>query len=374
MLRVLAFIILIGALALIVLSLLRRTPRRSSRDDRRDDDDGEALALPRPPVPPTHAQPALSREATVRLLHELAFGTELAAHVPAAHVKIVTAAASALQGSAADPRYAPRRPLLLPELVRAVNDSDTTRRELAQMIARDPALVGSLLKLANSPIYRRSAQPIESLERALAVLGTQGARSLVAAALLQPVFKPAVGDTSRFPEIIWEHTQRAAAASELHATVVEGSDPFAAQLVALLFGLGAIVVYRVALDQYAARGAVPDATALASLLDEQVAKVARQIAAGWDLSGRVLDALEEQQPERSEGPASSLGRSLSFGFIVGALSVLRSHDRIDDETGRVALAAAGGDGERFERLWTRLALPPGVEPGFVPSRSTAATS
>jgi HD-like signal output (HDOD) protein len=372
MLRALFFIILVGALALMILSLVRRTPRHSGRDDRRDDDD--ALPLPPPSEPPTHAPRALSRDATVRLLHELAFGTELAPHVPAAHVKIVTAVAGALQGSAADPRYAPRRPLLLPELVRAVNDSDTTRRELAQMIARDPALVGSLLKLANSPIYRRSTQPIESLERALTVLGTQGARALVAAALLQPVFKSTPGDTGRFAEIVWEHTQRAAAAAELHASVVEGSDPFAGQLVALLLGLGTIVVYRVALDQYATRGLTPDATALASLLDEQAAKVARQIAAGWDLSGRVLDALDEQRPERIAAPESSLGRSLSFGFIVGALSVLRSHDRIDEETGRAAFAAAGGAGERFERLWNRLALPPGIEPGFVPSRSTAATS
>ena len=367
MLRVLVFITLIGALALIVLSLIRRTPRHEGDDD-------EPAALPRPPAPPTHAQPALSREATVRLLHELAFGEELAAHVPAAHVKIVTAVAGALQGSAADPRYAPRRPLLLPELVRAFDDSDTTRRELARMIARDPALVGSLLKLANSPIYRRSAQPVESLERALAVLGTQGARALVAAALVQPVFDAKSGDASLFHEILWEHTQRSAAAAELHSTVIEGSDPFAGQLVALVLGLGAIVVYRVAIDQYATRGLAPDATALASLLDEQTAKIARQIAASWELSGRVLDALEEQLPERTQEPESSLGRSLSCGFVVGALSVLRSHDRIDEETGLAGLAAAGGVGERFERLWARLALPPGIEPGFAPSRSTAATS
>ena len=371
MLRALIFIVLVGAFALLILSLLRRTPRQSTREARDDDEPGEPRTLP---APPAHAQPALSRAATVQLLHELAFGTELAPSVPAAHVKVVSAVASALQSSAADPRYAPRRPLLLPELMRAVNDSETTRRELAQTIARDPALVGSLLKLVNSPLYRRGTQPVESLERALTLLGTQGARALVAAALLQPVFKPASSDAGRFPEIVWEHTQRAAAAAELHSTVIEGSDPFAAQLVALLLGLGSIVVYRVALDQYAARGVTPDATALASLLDEQVAKIARQIAAGWDLSGRVLDALEEQQPERIEPPESSLGRSLSFGSVVGALSVLRSHDRIDDETGRTALAAAGGVGERFERLWARLALPPGVEPGFVPSRSTAATS
>jgi HD-like signal output (HDOD) protein len=229
------------------------------------------------------------------------------------------------------------------------------------MIARDPALVGSLLKLANSPIYRRGSQPIESLERALTVLGTQGARALVAAALVQPVFRASSGEPARFHETIWEHTQRAAAAAELHATAVESSDPFAAQLVALVTGLAAIVVYRIALDHYAAKRMTPDPTALASLLEGQTANVARQIAASWQLSERVTEALEEQRPERVERPPSSLGRSLRFGTVVGALSLLRTHDRIDDEAGLATVAAAGGIGERFERLWGRLTWPAEVE-------------
>ena len=186
-------------------------------------------------------------------------------------------------------------------------------------------------------------------------------RSLVAAALMQPVFRHASGDAIKFAEIIWEHTQRSAAAAEQHATAVESSDPFAAQLVALVMGLGAIVVFRTALDQYTARGLKPDATALASLLEAQTAKVAKQIAASWELSQRVIEALEQQQPESVERPASSLGRSLRFGFVVGALSVLRSHDRIDDDAGIATLAAAGGTGERFERLWGRLTWPSEAE-------------
>jgi HD-like signal output (HDOD) protein len=367
--RALLFIVIVGALALIVLSLLRRPARApvDGRPERPEPVEPKAL-----PPPSERADRALSRATTLHLLHELAFETPLEPHVPAEHLKVVTAVANALQAASTDPKYAPRRPLLLPELVRAVNDSDTTRRELAQMIARDPALVGSLLKLANSPIYRRGSQPIESVERALTVLGTQGARALVAAALVQPVFRATSGDSAQFPEIVWEHTQRAAAAAEAHAAAVEASDPFTAQLVVLVMGLAAIVVYRIALDQYATRRIPPDATALASLLDAHTATVARHIASGWELSERVLEALEEQRPERVERPASSLGRSLRFGLLVGALSLLRSHDRIDDEAGLATVAAAGGVGDRFERLWGRLTWPP--EASDATSRSTVATS
>lgn len=355
MIRAFLFIAIIAALALIALSLLRRTPRNSAR---RPVATSEDTALQRAlPAPHAGIERALSRATTMHLLHELAFDAPLEPHVPAEHVKVLTAVAGALQTAATDPRYAPRRPLLLPELVRAVNDSDNTRRDLAQMIARDPALVDSLLKLVSSPIHRRGSQPVESVERALAVLGAQGVRSLVAEALMQPVFRSAKGESARFPQIVWEHTQRSAAAAETHAALVESADPFAAQLVALVMGLGPIVVYRVALDQYTARGLAPNPTAIASLLDEHAAKAARQIAASWELSERMLEALEEQEAERVERPASALGRSLRFGLVVGALSVLRTHGRIDDDAGLATLAAAGGTGERFERLWGRLTWP-----------------
>jgi HD-like signal output (HDOD) protein len=348
---VLLFIVIVAALAGIVLSLLRRAPR-APVEGNDGDDTGMRPALPAPPAVDT-----LDRAAATRMLHELAFAAPLEAHVPAAHVKVVSAVGAALPTAATDPKYAPRRPMLLPQLLRAVNDSDTTRRELAQMIARDPSLVGSLLKLANGPVYRRGNQPIEGIERALAVLGTQGARSLVAAALVQPVFRNVSKDTAQFPEIVWEHTYRAAAAAEVHAASVEGSDLFAAHLIALVMGLGAIVVYRVALDQYAARHLPPDPTAMASLLDEYTATVAQRIAASWELSERVLGALEEQQPSKPDEPESALGRSVRFGLFAGALSVLRTHERIDDDLGLASLAAAGGAGPRFERLWGRLSWP-----------------
>jgi HD-like signal output (HDOD) protein len=356
-LRVLLFVVLIAALAGVALSLLRRTPKTPA--DRSAEETGTRRALP----PPSTAR-ALGREAVRQKLHELAFGGSLAPSVPAEHVKVVSAVAGVLHAAAIDPRYAPRRPMLLPQLLRAVNDSDTTRKELASLIARDPALVGSLLKLANSPLYRRGSQPIEGVERALAVLGTQGVRSLAAAALVQPVFRAAAGDAGRFPDVAWEHTYRSAAAAELHASAVENADPFAAQLLALVMGLATIVVYRVALDQYASRRLVPDAAALTSLLDEHVAEVAHRTAASWELSAQVLEALDDQRPEKIVRPQSALGRSLRFGLTAGALSLLKTADRIDDDTGLVSLAAAGGEGPRFERLWERLTWP---EPERVPS-------
>jgi HD-like signal output (HDOD) protein len=276
-------------------------------------------------------------------------------------VKVAAAIGNALETAATEARYAPRRPMLLPQLLSAVGDADTSRRDLAGMIARDPALVGGLLRLANSPVYRRNAQPVESIERAVTVMGTQGIRSLIAAALVQPVFRTNEGQAGRFPEIAWEYTYRAAAAAEVHALAIENTDPFAAQLLALVAGLGAIVVFRVAADQYAQRSLAPDATAVAALLDEHTMRVARRVAESWELSDRILEALDEQLPGKPVVPSSALGRSLRFGLTAGALSVLRSNDVIDEETGRASLVAAGGIGSKFERMWERFGAPAAEE-------------
>jgi HD-like signal output (HDOD) protein len=348
--RALVFIALVAALAALVLSLLRRAPQRAKPAD------AESGAAPAALAPPPGSK-ALGRDEVLRKLHALAFGAEPRGPVPPAQVEIVAAIGPTISSSATDPRYAPRRPLLLPQLLRAASDDGSSRKDLADIIARDPALVGSLLKLANGPYYRTSSKPVESIDRAVTILGTQGIRSLAAAALVQPVFRASSKDPSRFAEVTWEHTYRSGAAAEVFAFAVEGTDPFAAQLLALVTGLARIVVFRVATDQYAARGAKPDPSALVSLLDEHAPAVAREIAGTWELSDRLLDALDEQL-RGSARPVSDLGRSLRFGVVAGALSVLAAEGAIDEETARASLVAAGGNGKKFDRMWERFAAQP----------------
>jgi HD-like signal output (HDOD) protein len=348
--RAVLFVALVVALAALLLSLLRRAPQRAKPV-------AAGPASTEAALPPSAGSKALGRDELLRKLNGLAFGAEPKGPVPPAQVEIVAAIGPTIEASATDPRYAPRRPLLLPQLLRAASDDSSSRKDLADIIARDPSLVGSLLKLANGPYYRTSSKPVESIARAVTVLGTQGIRSLAAAALVQPVFRASSKDSGRFAEVTWEHTYRSASAAEVFAFAIEGTDPFAAQLLALVTGLARIVVFRVATDQYAARGAKPDPSALASLLDEHSPAVAHRIATSWELSDRMLDALAEQL-RGSARPISDLGRSLRFGVVAGALSVLAAEGAIDDDAARASLVAAGGSGKKFERMWERFAAQP----------------
>ncbi len=327
----------------------------------------------RPPAQPataaTHALPSASGQPgeqgwssaeVFRKFNELAFGgVTLAASPPAKHSSVAVAARAALDSLATDPRYSPRRPLLLPQLMQAVNDSESSRHELTQIIVRDPALTGSLLKLANSTLYRIGPKPVENIERAVALLGIDGIRSVAAAAVVQPVFRVSGGAFARFPELIWEQTMQSGAAAEVHAAIVEDSDPFAAQLLGLVAGLGAIIVFRAVMDGYRERPELqPDPALVAALIEERTPDVSRRVAESWGLSERILEALEDQRAGKELAQMSSLGRSLRFGRLVGALTVLYANEQVDEITAKASMEGNGATGAQIKRIWKRMTKGP----------------
>jgi HDOD domain len=309
-------------------------------------------------TPPEGPQILRHAEIFARLF-ELALGVARpASSVTVGHKEVVEATRFTLQEADTQQRYMPRRPNMLPRVLSASSDDSFSRRDLAALIARDPSLVGNLLKIANSSFYRVTAEPVESVDRAVVLLGTDGIRSLCTAALMQPIFRIGGADFPRFPDIAWEHTFRAANASVPYNFLVEKSDPAAAELLSLVMGLAGIVVFRVALDQYARQPRLrPDAGVMALLLDTHSASVARQIGTSWELSESTLAGLDGQTTGTSKYP-TALGRSLYFGRLVGALAVLRMNHIIDDETGKASIPATDMPEEQLERMWTRLTPKP----------------
>jgi len=325
------------------------------------------------PAPPIQEVVPLSSEAVFAKMHQLSLGAAASGETwPPPHAEVISATADALQESATEDRYTPRRPSLLPQLLRAVNDEEVSRRELVSIISKDPSLVGNLLKMANSPFYRVSTQSVESIDRAVVILGNDGIRSLIAAALAQPIFQIRGGDFPRFPEIAWEHTFRTASATVTHTAIVEKSDPFAAQLLGLVAGMAGIVVFRVALDQYDMRPELrPHAGAIASLLDTQSVLVGKRIASSWGLSDRIAAALDDQTFAVAADKRTALGRSLNFGRLASALAVLHTFQALDDVTAQISLPVAGMPATELTRLWNRLTADQEA-PGRKKARATAA--
>jgi HD-like signal output (HDOD) protein len=273
-----------------------------------------------------------------------------------AHAPVFKAVQQILEKIDAQPQYIPRRPSLLPKLMASVNDPEQSMLEISRIVAQDPALTGNLLRIANSPIYRANSLPVESIERAATLVGVQGIRSIIATALLQPVMTQGTGAYSKFPELVWEHTLYASTTAEAHATQIENAEPFVSQLVGLLYGLSAIVVYRIVRDQFAAHPTLmPDPASFARLLETWVAPTAARIAASWELSERVQYALESQTLAAELQMENALGRSLQFGRVAGALIVLCRVGRISEREARATLVNSAERRAQVEKLWDRFA-------------------
>ena len=309
--------------------------------------------LPEPPVLQPAPGQLLDNTQIVQRLRELEFGVGDWGQMTAAHEQVIAKALTAISDIDTQKRHFPRRPNLLPQIMRAINDEDMSRRQLAAIVARDPSLVGSLLKMANSSLYRVTPNPVESVERAVVILGSDGMRSLVAAAVMQPIFHASVaGNFPRFPELVWDHALRSAHAAIPHAAVVERADAFAAELLCLISGLAEIVLFRLAMEHFTACKQQPDPLVISHLLDSQAALFAWKIGASWELSELMCAALEEQMLDAE--PTTPLGRSLCFGRCAGALAVLHSYGAIDEDTVKVSLPPAGLSPAHLKSMWMRL--------------------
>ena len=245
-------------------------------------------------------------------------------------------------------KYLPRRPSLLPRLMTAINSDSNSMREMAKIIGEDGTLLGGLLQLSNSAFYGvRRHKPIESLEKAVALVGTDGLRSLVATALLHPVMTGTRGPFSSFAEATWEHSQYAASCAEMHAVHIEGADAFSARLLVLLRGLASNTVFRIAREHCAVNDMPP--AAMAKLLDDWVPPMALRIAENWQLPKDLCQVLA--------APAEpGLARSLHFGRLAGALLVLANHGHMRELSARAIVLADDDRRAQVDRLWSRLAI------------------
>jgi HD-like signal output (HDOD) protein len=318
-----------------------RGPRLRTRAGVIKDRQGRREQLPR--CEGAHARIAMRRfmahslDVNLADLRDEATPAELAELEPAARV---------LQDLELQAKYLPRRPSLLPRLMSAISNDSNSMGDMARIIGEDGTLLGGLLRLANSGFYRPSGtRPVENLQKAVALVGTDGLRSLVTTALLHPVMTGGQGPYGSFVEATWEHSQYSAGCAELHAARIEHTDPFSARLLVLLLGLASNAVFRIAREH--CLGARP--AAMASLLDDWISPTALRIAENWELPADLRSALSAPAVA---GPA----RSLQFGRLAGALLVLVNHGHMRELSARAIVLTDDQRRADVDRLWSRLAI------------------
>lgn len=268
------------------------------------------------------------------------------------HAAVLKSVADSIEESVHQRDYFPRRPMLLPKLMQALNDSESTRNDIVRLILEDPALAGNVLQRANSAFYRVTPEPVENVHRAVAMLGVEGLRGLMAAAILQPVFRVPRGYFENFAAVTWEQAELTASASEKCAKMIPDVDPFVAQLLGLLRMLANIVLFRLTMDKYRDEpNVLPRSEVFIKAIQTHRDRMAGLIASTWELTDVSMRTLKEQEQRVSPGQMSPLGRCVYFGELCGALATLAAHGTSTDADAQAILKAQGMDPNLGLALW-----------------------
>ncbi len=134
----------------------------------------------------------------------------------------------------------PPLPRVVPEILRVAARSDACAADLAEVIDRDPAIAGKVLRVANSPFFG-AANDITDTTRAVVRLGITTIQNLVIGLGTADAFGagPASSPAHRN---LWHHAVATAAAADLVARRVRYHRPEEALLAGLLHDIGQLAM------------------------------------------------------------------------------------------------------------------------------------
>lgn len=161
-----------------------------------------------------------------------------------------------------------------------VEDENASARQIADIVATDPALAARLFQIANSPLYR-GGKPIEDLKTAITRLGLNVVRNVVTSLAMQQIFQPTTDALDRRFRRIWEHSTEVAALSSVLAKQYTRLRPDEAMLAGLVHEIGALPILSRAEEEPAL---VEDETRLDGLLQNATGPVGEAILKAWGFS------------------------------------------------------------------------------------------
>ncbi|MEK7779580.1 MAG: HDOD domain-containing protein [Pseudomonadota bacterium] len=130
----------------------------------------------------------------------------------------------------------------LPEAVIRINEliesGDTCNNEIERVILNDPALTAKLLKFANSTYFGFSGK-VDTVQRAVSIIGHKELRNLAIAASVTTTFKDIPSDLLNM-DTFWQHSVACGVIARLLASNVENRERFF--IAGLLHAVGRLIL------------------------------------------------------------------------------------------------------------------------------------
>ena len=144
----------------------------------------------------------------------------------------------------------PPLPAAVQRLCTLLNDSESSMKEVSEVISTDPALTAKILKLANSSFYGLQRR-VSTISQAVVVLGFSGVRNLALGVTLFGFRNRPQRSLSLEMEAFWKHSLAVATSARLLALHLKLRDLEEAFVAGLLHDIGKIVLMEHFQEAYA---------------------------------------------------------------------------------------------------------------------------
>lgn len=203
----------------------------------------------------------------------------------------------------------------LPAVALKVNDmlmnSNTSMRELSDLVMKDQAIVSNLLRIVNSSFYGFGSQ-IDSVHRAITVMGIETVRNAIMAVSIIPAFSKTTAGNDFSLSAFWRHSIAVAITSRQLARRLPGEVPETCFTAGLLHDVGKVIIARhfkeessaiKDLEKQGMRGHEAERT----ILSMDHAEVGGYLAQKWHLPDNLIQAIIFHHASQS----SAMNRNLA---------------------------------------------------------------
>lgn len=226
----------------------------------------------------------------------------------------------------------PRIPTVIPKLVRSLRDPDSSVRDYVNIVNKDPVMSAAVLKLGNSVYFNPIGARINDIERAIVKLGIDGLRSVLSAAVMQPIIQRESNYFSQTGQRLWQHSLNTAVACEIigHA---RRQERFKVYLMGLVHDIGKITLFSELCKQFKLNGdSAPGRQAFTLPMMKLSNKLSYLIAKDWQLPDEICLALQEQINIGDGAKVSTYGKILYHANIACeayAITTVKNREKLD---------------------------------------------
>ena len=217
----------------------------------------------------------------------------------------------------------PRRPASFPLLLNLLKNNKSSNAELANTLLSDPALATHTLKTVNSPFFRTTHETIDSVDRAVFILGNHGIRNVISATVMMPMMKSSHSQEGIFSQKVWEWGLLSATASDQYSEL-QKDNVDSIYLLGLLPALTYLVIFQSlrAINQGTSESMCDlEPSIIKSIIEKRSWKMCHDICQQWGLPpSSVKHLLDAERPS-----PSTTSSPLRDGLLMGRHKVLQTN-------------------------------------------------